>query len=341
MSNWPITLSDVLVSGWNIREPGLVGWWNFNDVATPGRDNSGAGNTATLTNYSAIDGLSGKAISLSGASGSYVGIPITLDETKDFTLSIWHMIPSGYSWDTAGGNFIMGGWNSAKGIGFVRSLTTERWSFSFRITAGSQSVANIDSVSRDVWHHLALTYNATSKIASAYFDGVLVGTLAITLTGWAATPFTVGKYSYNGTPAYNYDTGSDDEARVYNRVLSGSEILNLYLNPSTYAALPNPVSGYGIANQDGVIRTEMDTGPAKLRTRFTATSDYLNFQLFLTRAQRQILDQFYSSLGGSINFNWTDPDTGQLLVARFKAPPSYTVEGALYYRASASLEILP
>jgi len=76
------------------------------------------------------------------------------------------------------------------------------------------------------WHHVALTYNATTNTTKLYRDGACVFTDTTTSTG----PMTETSYIYtiggeSGTSSYN---GSIDEVRVWNRALSDAEIAQQY-----------------------------------------------------------------------------------------------------------------
>lgn len=110
--------------------------------------------------------------------------------------------------------------------------------------------------------------------------------------------------------------------------------------PST---LPLPqAEGFSESGQEGTVRTEMDSGPAEVRTRFTATSRFITYQYDLTRAEKLILDAFYVTVGGSERFYWPDPDTGSTLTARFRSRPTYSgIIAGLYYTATVSFEVLP
>jgi hypothetical protein len=58
--------------------------------------------------------------------------------------------------------------------------------------------------------------------------------------------------------------------------------------------------------QGGVIRTTMDTGPAKVRRRFTATSTYWEGYMVMTYSELEIFKTFYETTiaYGSLRFNF-------------------------------------
>lgn len=92
----------------------------------------------------------------------------------------------------------------------------------------------------------------------------------------------------------------------------------------------------------------MDTGPGKVRRRFSAVSRYLSAPVSLSAAQRATLDTFYSVTlsEGSLEFDMDDPYDGAAVSVRFTAPPSYTYSGksgssARWFNAVLALEVLP
>ncbi len=112
--------------------------------------------------------------------------------------------------------------------------------------------------------------------------------------------------------------------------------------PSTLPASPL-VQNFQELRADTVIRTDMDTGPAKVRQRTTAGVGELQVTYFLSTAQAAALDDFYMTTlsGGALAFDYTHPRTGALLSCRFAAPPEYAAVNGAYYKAVLTLEVLP
>lgn len=86
--------------------------------------------------------------------------------------------------------------------------------------------------------------------------------------------------------------------------------------PSTLPQLPTPLS---ILPQDGAIRTTMDTGPDKVRRRFSATTHQMSFSQVYTGAQWDTLMSFYNA---NLSFTMQDPESGSQRTFRFVQPPS-------------------
>lgn len=86
----------------------------------------------------------------------------------------------------------------------------------------------------NVWHHVAVTYSAPLGIANFYVDGVLTCTKSYTQSFTPDTihSFTVGR-SLSGPDEYS--DGAIDELRVYNRILTNTEITVLPLRMISFS----------------------------------------------------------------------------------------------------------
>ena len=85
-------------------------------------------------------------------------------------------------------------------------------------------------------------------------------------------------------------------------------------------SLPLPrISGLSGKKDKAFIRTEMETGPAKQRARFTAVTKKYKGTIILTESERQTLDNFYdTSLGfGTLRFTMRNPQSGETKEFRF------------------------
>lgn len=102
--------------------------------------------------------------------------------------------------------------------------------------------------------------------------------------------------------------------------------------------------GYAEQPPDNRLRTQMDVGPPKQRRRATAGVRKIQCQFRLTKAQTEILDNFYDVIcaSGSLTFDWTHPRTGAAVVFTFgKTPPSHTVQADDVWLSRVELEIWP
>lgn len=100
--------------------------------------------------------------------------------------------------------------------------------------------------------------------------------------------------------------------------------------------------GYRETAPQNVIRTEMETGPAKVRRRGTAAPEMVSGTMLLTTAQVATLRTFFDSTisYGATEFDGTHPRTGASVSMRFMAPPQAAASG-IHWLVTLNLEILP
>lgn len=93
---------------------------------------------------------------------------------------------------------------------------------------------------------------------------------------------------------------------------------------------------------NNLIRSEMDSGPVKVRRRSTAAPDDISGTMVLTSVQTDVLDEFYlhALAGGALPFLMRHPRTQALNRFRIKKPPTYTPAQGLWI-AGLTLEKLP
>ena len=112
-------------------------------------------------------------------------------------------------------------------------------------------VNTIERFDGSVWHHVALTYDGSSRASGLkiYLDGALA-TLQTTVDRLSDTIHSDFPFAIGGRERRDYYQGSVDEVRAYNRVLSADEILELYdldrsnLSPSPGSSLEQGLVGY-------------------------------------------------------------------------------------------------
>lgn len=93
---------------------------------------------------------------------------------------------------------------------------------------------------------------------------------------------------------------------------------------------------------DGLIRSQMDTGPAKVRRRSSAMPGALSGSIRMTDPQVASLRTFVHGtlMGGALPFNFPDQRGGTIL-ARLAGMPSWQRMTGNTYLVSLSIEILP
>lgn len=100
--------------------------------------------------------------------------------------------------------------------------------------------------------------------------------------------------------------------------------------PTWPASLPQHplIQRYEESPDSAVLRTEMDTGPAKTRLRSTATTTNLpNIQYPLTDAQKQAFEAWFRDdiARGALPFDWPRPRGGTVSVLLVGKQP-YTLQ---------------
>ncbi len=210
------------------NEDGLVALWHFNEGVGPTTaDASGHGYTGGLSNNPVwvtstaplvFNSVGGTAVALDGVN-DFVTVPHQSDlNAYPFTASAWFRTTS-----SAG---VQGLVTKSVDTGNAWSLIVQGGrlrGFYYR-TFGNFAVdaTSAASVADGGWHHAALTVDASG--GKLFLDGVVVGS-----SGWTGPagpmtlpdPLQIGRY-------FNYTTpfmGVIDEVTVWNRALTGSEIV--------------------------------------------------------------------------------------------------------------------
>lgn len=117
----------------------------------------------------------------------------------------------------------------------------------------------------------------------------------------------------------------------------------------TYHAWPSSlghplVDGYSESGEDGVLRSQFDAGPSKIRRKYSGRPPATVVgELVLTKAGMQVLDDFYWITLNVVGlFHWADHrrplDSENVAVYRFAARPSYTPIAPHLWRAALQLE---
>lgn len=228
-----------LTSGTKVNKPsvnslttGLVGYYTFDGGDTDWSANTtvnrgSVGGTATLTSMSTTTtptrGKVGQGLAFVSGANSSVNLGSSsslMPGTGSFSASIW-VKRSGSS----GSNGLMGG----------RSTVFQPWwdirESIVQISDGTQSVEKSYTLPNDnEWHHVAMVLDRTPSpdTLTVYLDGVSQGSATATLDGHSVSgvgSIFIGRGSWVAASLFQ---GSLDEARIYNRTLSATEVLQLY-----------------------------------------------------------------------------------------------------------------
>ena len=214
----------------------LVGHWTFDGTDMQGTtaiDRSSFGNNGTITGAVPTIGKLGQALQFNGST-DLVDIPTnsSIDQQSKFSFCAW-VYATGWGGNSegvvgfkgyapAGGKwyaYLLNSGSEASFAGACDAATTSAW-----------SKASNSSFSLNVWTFLCSTYDNTGdRKVRLYKDGTEVSyALQQAAAGTAVTE--LGESLFIGNEGGNTVSfqGNIDDARLYNRVLTGTEILNLY-----------------------------------------------------------------------------------------------------------------
>lgn len=107
------------------------------------------------------------------------------------------------------------------------------------------------------------------------------------------------------------------------------------------ATLPQvPEYGWTETKLDNRVRSDTDSGPAKVRRRFTRAVRRVQITMALTTAQVFALDVFHTTTlaDGSLKFEMVHPRTGITYEFRFVGELAWTEQANGFYRTSFELE---
>jgi len=187
------------------------------------RFDEGYGTSVTSDNW--CNGNVKKALSFDGQS-DYVDLGNAITLENNFTIAAW--IKAETPDDQAGGVIKWG----EEDVGKRRSLLVWHGGSGtdyYIWFSGFGADANLNSgvvVNDGKWYHVVATVDS-SNYGKIYVNGQLKAEKALALLAFTSTGTKVGKTDYSGTTT-EYYKGIIDEVSVYNRVLTASEIQDLY-----------------------------------------------------------------------------------------------------------------
>jgi hypothetical protein len=219
--------------------PGLIAHWKFDEgTGLTAFDSSGFGHDAMLQGGAAWGGgVLGGALILDGATGCAV-VPQTsqLDlGVKPYSISLWLFDDSTpatlgtNTWHRAIAWLDASGYDHSIGLATDVNVT-QRVLFGANLLGAS---ARVEVTNGDLplgWHHVVTTFDGVSS--SLFVDGVAVGggSLSSSITnGINATNLYIGQKGDDT----RYIAGAIDDVRIYNRVISASDVTQLYTNTCT------------------------------------------------------------------------------------------------------------
>lgn len=214
---------------------GLVGWWTFDgkNMTQNAVDSSGSGNTGYLTGFTStttVPGKVGQGLQFDG-SNDYVsvGSASSLDGIAQLTYSAWV-----YSTSTPG-SFPSGVYSvfGKRYKGFYLSNSASPAAVSLYIGGTvNLTLYCATSIALNKWYHIVVTWDGTLNNAPGtifYINGISCSAAGAAGSGSIVDDSAqIGVIGFLGGGLTGYFKGMIDDVRVYNRVLSATEILQLY-----------------------------------------------------------------------------------------------------------------
>ncbi|MES2772683.1 MAG: LamG domain-containing protein [Bacteroidota bacterium] len=163
---------------------------------------------------------SANALLFNGTS-QLVDIGKGLDPTGSFSFETWVKRTSLTPNDPNSQSFIVSFNNGGWGVGINQSVPADRIYLS---KIGVSQVVSASSITDTKWHHIAVTFNATTNEAVFYIDGVADAPVPYNPAGFNSNNSNYRLGGKANGASLNYLNGSLDEIRVWNTVLTQSQI---------------------------------------------------------------------------------------------------------------------
>ncbi len=217
-----ITSNDEVLYELNL-DADLQGYYTFDDTGDLGNDDSPGGvNDGTVNGaVTNSDAIRGNVLEFDG--NDSVQISGFLGSPSDISLAAWVDMDAGFTDDeiiSLGHNIALRADEPGNGVnGFFYDGTT------WHVLASNVFVAGAG------WHHLAYTFDDTGDTQTLYIDGIAVATGNRT----ESISYSLNTDTYIGTHGTGSTTdfhGKIDDARIYDRVLSATEIADIASAPA-------------------------------------------------------------------------------------------------------------
>ncbi|QUF05329.1 LamG domain-containing protein [Actinosynnema pretiosum subsp. pretiosum] len=205
------------------------GWWKLrgDTVDSSGRGRNGTPHGApgyTAGGYSAHPDPKNLALSLNGETDA-VTAPRPIDTDKSFSVAAWVKLRTAGQFSTV----VSQDGQHVSGF-FLQALADGRWAFSAEPsdvpTPTADVVASAGLAQVDTWTHLVGVHDAPAGRIELYVNGVLAGSAAHRADFNATGDFAIGRAKWDNR-SVDYFPGAIGDVRAYNRVLFGSEVVQL------------------------------------------------------------------------------------------------------------------
>jgi hypothetical protein len=244
-----IPLSALATSSASSQDP--VAWWKLNESSgQTAADTSSASNTATLSNMTDanhVAGQNGNSLSFNGTNQFATANEYVTDNVTPLSVSVWanfsslggsdHVVVSHYDYQNT-----KSGWTL-----YTQTIASNKITVKLSPNGGSGSsyTANYTVPALNTWTHYAFTYDGSQL--KFYINGSVVspsattGTLPSSIFNDINTQVVIGA-SGNSVTNTSYISGKIDDVRIYDRVLSASEVTSIYNYATSTVTTQTPSS---------------------------------------------------------------------------------------------------
>ncbi len=217
----------------------LVACYGLNGNATDAVNAINGTTVGTSASNDRFSNASG-ALNFSGSSSSFVRIPNSSKlKANAMTISLWARPSS-----TVGSQYIIFTKNSASSNFEAYSIVAGSNGKFVGVVGSAGNVVNVNSTTSyttGVWYHLALSFSSSGT--SLYVNGTAEGTTTLSVgVDYDTTGVILGGSNLSFNLPY---AGLIDNMRIYNGVLSATEINQIYTNDAACGAVPTGIKTNG------------------------------------------------------------------------------------------------
>ena len=235
-----------------LGDQSVVGHWEFDDPANPGKDSGTAGNDLAVSNsVTVVDDAERGKVALFGAESYLFGpgpgrsIKFMPEGNSSYTVAAWVKAGASTPWGSA--LFFWGPLPVVNYTGLLCRFNGTQDTGVYAGHGGSGLWNDYESrgFSDGTWHHFAVSYDGKAKKLGLYYDGVFRTNLTYTVANAAtAENFSIG---FPWSVATTYPNGLRmDDAILLNRCLSADEVSAL--KDGTFASEPSALpAGVGLS----------------------------------------------------------------------------------------------
>ncbi|MFO0677971.1 MAG: LamG domain-containing protein [Polyangiaceae bacterium] len=172
----------------------------------------------------------GTGIELDGTGKIDVPFDFALNPLGDFSYEAWYLVPSMVTigrdvpWSLVTSREAFTGYMMYVSPGSADQAYTQLGGNGTWFATPLQAAG-----ARDVPHHMVTTYDATTKLATLYVDGVVASSVTVTpgITRNSSAPFRIGAGATEGTGQFFF-RGTLDEVALYGKALTPADVARHY-----------------------------------------------------------------------------------------------------------------